>query len=154
MSRARMLLRLVLVIVAGWLLALAIFKKPDAPPASGPDTAVPPTTLALTQTNFEQEVLQSEQLVMVDFWAPWCGPCRQLTPTVNELAKDYAGRAKIANLNIDDHPDIPQRYEIEAIPALLFFRDGKLLGRMSGAHSKSDLAAKLDELLGKKKSAT
>lgn len=102
----------------------------------------------ITDANFKQLVLGSSQPVMVDCWAEWCGPCRALSPTVHELAADYKGRVLVGQLNVDDNTETPRQYEIEAIPTLLFFKDGKLVDTLVGTQSKQELAAKLDSLLG------
>ena len=104
--------------------------------------------IQLTDDNFEKEVLQSAQPVLVDFWAPWCGPCRMLTPIVEELAEEYSGKAKIAKLNTDDSPNAATRFNISAIPTMLFFKGGKVEKQLVGVHSKADIKKTLDELLG------
>src|SRR5947209_5644590 len=81
--------------------------------------------LTITASNFETEVLQATTPVLVDFWAPWCGPCRMVAPAVEEMATQYAGKLKVGKVNVDDHPAIAQRYGITGIPALLFFKGGE-----------------------------
>lgn len=100
----------------------------------------------ITDANFA-EILNTDMPVMVDFWATWCGPCRALAPTVEELAGEYAGKAVIGKCNVDDCDDLPMKYGIRSIPTLLFFKNGELVDRLVGAASKSDIAAKIDALL-------
>jgi len=83
-----------------------------------------PNVLELTDQNWEQEVVKSDKPVLVDFWAPWCGPCRQLIPTMERLADRYAGKAKIGKVNIDDSPEVSVKYGISGIPIVLLFKDG------------------------------
>ena len=97
------------------------------------------TPLTLTTSNFAQEVLQTASPVLVDFWAPWCGPCRLIGPVVEELATQYAGQLKVGKLNVDEHPEIAQRYGISGIPALLFFDQGQVVDTVVGAVPKSVL---------------
>lgn len=97
----------------------------------------------LTDANFESEVLKSDQPVLVDFWAPWCGPCRQLTPIVEDLARDYAGKVKVAKLNTDDHDRAPQRYDIMSLPTLLVFKGGQVAGKIIGAVPRSKIETEL-----------
>ena len=100
-----------------------------------------------TDDTFDKEVLESAQPVLVDFWAPWCGPCRMLTPIIEELAKEYAGKAKIGKLNTDEHPGVPGRFRISAIPTILFFKCGKMVEQRVGVQSKADIKKLLDGLL-------
>jgi len=95
--------------------------------------------ITVTAGNFDSEVLQSDSPVLVDFWAPWCGPCRVIAPAVEELATEYDGKLKVGKLNVDDHPAIAQNYGITGIPALLFFKDGKRVDTVVGAVSKDVL---------------
>ena len=87
----------------------------------------------ITAENFETEVLQAEEPVLVDFWAPWCGPCRVIGPLVEELTAQYAEKLKVGKLNVDDHPSIAQQYGITGIPALLFFKGGTVIDTVVGA---------------------
>lgn len=104
--------------------------------------------VTLTDANFEEEVLQSDQPVLVDFWATWCAPCRAIAPTIEELAADFDGRAKIAKLDVDDNPQTAMQFNVRSIPTLLFFKDGKVAGQQAGAVPKKQLASKLEELVG------
>jgi thioredoxin 1 len=97
----------------------------------------------LTNENFEQEVSQFPGTVMVDFWAPWCGPCRMVAPIVEELAKEYQGKAKVAKLNTDEAPDIAGRYGIRSIPTMMFFKNGEVVQQMVGAYPKGKIVEKL-----------
>ncbi|MBW3597963.1 MAG: thioredoxin [Planctomycetes bacterium] len=101
-----------------------------------------------TDANFESEVLQSSQPVLVDFWAPWCAPCRQLTPVVEQLAQENAGSVKIGKVNVDDNQGVAGKYGIMGIPALLFFKNGEVVQKLSGAQPKHKLQEVLDELKG------
>ena len=89
--------------------------------------------LEVTDDSFEKEVLQSEQPVLVDFWAAWCGPCRMIAPTVEALANDYVGKAKIAKVNVDENANIPAKYGIRGIPTLLIFNNGQVKEQLVGA---------------------
>lgn len=102
--------------------------------------------LKVTDSNFN-DILATDKLVMVDFWATWCGPCRAIAPFVEELAKEYEGRAVIAKCNVDECQEVPVQYGIRNIPTLLFFKNGQLVDKMVGAAPKSDLAKKIDSLL-------
>lgn len=97
--------------------------------------------------NFENEVLKSDKPVLVDFWAPWCAPCRMIAPAVEQLAAEYDGKAKVGKLNIDESPAVAQRYRVMSIPTLLVFKDGKPVGQAIGAIRKEQIAAMLDKEL-------
>jgi thioredoxin 1 len=101
-------------------------------------------TLTFTDAGFDSDVLQSDKPVLVDFWAEWCGPCRMMTPTIDAVATDYAGKAKIGKLNVDDNGQTAMRYQIRGIPALLLFKGGKVVDQRVGAVGKSDLQKMLD----------
>lgn len=103
--------------------------------------------VTLTDQNFESEVLQSAVPVVVDFWAAWCGPCRLLSPIVEDLAAEFAGKAKVAKLNVDEYPDLATQYQIQAIPTLLFFQGGNAVDESIGVATKRTLSAKLNVLL-------
>ena len=101
----------------------------------------------VSDDNFESEVLQSPQPVLVDYWAEWCGPCKMIAPVLDEIAAEYDGRVKIAKLNIDDNPNTPPRYGIRGIPTLMLFKDGEVEATKVGAVSKSQLTAFIDSNL-------
>jgi thioredoxin 1 len=101
----------------------------------------------VTDATFEQEVLKAPRPVMVDFWAPWCGPCRMVAPIVEELAKEYDGKVNFVKLNTDDNPIIASRYSIRSIPTLLVFKGGEPVGQIIGFRPKSDLRRRLDAAL-------
>ncbi len=103
--------------------------------------------IEITDSNFEEVVLQSDKPVLVDFWAEWCGPCRMVGPVVEELAKDYEGKAVIGKVNVDENPNISVEFGIRNIPALLFFKNGEVVDKQIGAVPKSVLAEKLDKQL-------
>lgn len=101
-------------------------------------------TIEVTDSTFDQEVLQTQQPVMVDFGANWCPPCRAISPLVDTLAEEYAGKAKIAKLDVDTNPVITARYGVRNLPTLLFFKDGKLVDKIVGAVPKRQMAEKLN----------
>ncbi|MBT8401050.1 MAG: thioredoxin [Rhodothermia bacterium] len=104
--------------------------------------------VTLTDQNFQEEVLNSGEPVLVDFWAAWCGPCRIIAPVIEELAGEFEGRAKIAKMDVDENPQIPMNLGIRSIPTLLFFKDGKVVDQLVGAAPKKMLSEKLDNLVG------
>jgi thioredoxin 1 len=101
----------------------------------------------LSDSTFDEEVKSSEEPILVDFWAEWCGPCKMLTPTLEEISADYAGRLKIAKLNVDDAPDTARRFEVMSIPTLLLFKDGEPSLRIVGAKGKGQLLQEIDPFL-------
>ncbi len=101
----------------------------------------------ISDANFDTEVLQSSVPVLVDFWAPWCGPCRMLAPTIDELSAQYNGKAKILKLNTDENPNSAVKYRINSIPNLIFFKDGKPVNQLVGAVDKSKIQEALDTLI-------
>jgi len=101
----------------------------------------------VTDSTFEQEVLRASKPVLVDFWAPWCGPCRMVAPVVEELAVEYDGKVEFVKLNTDDNPNTAVKYGIRSIPTLLVFKDGQPVGQIIGFRPKSDLKQRLDAVL-------
>jgi thioredoxin 1 len=102
----------------------------------------------ITDANYEQEVLQSKVPVMVDLWAEWCGPCRMIAPIVDEIAEEYAGKVKVGKFDTDANRQTATQLGIQAIPTLLFFKDGQIVKKLVGLQAKKDLKAVLDGLLG------
>ena len=100
----------------------------------------------INTATFEQAVLQSPVPVLVDFWAPWCGPCRMISPILDEIAREGAGRFLVAKVNVDEEPALMQRFNIRGIPALLFFSGGELRGQIAGLTAKRNIVTKLEEL--------
>jgi len=103
--------------------------------------------LEVTDATFDQEVLRSEQPVLVDFWAVWCGPCKAIAPIVDGIAATYAGRLKVAKVNVDEHSATPSRYGIRGIPALLFFKGGKVADQVVGYVPQEVIEEKVKRLL-------
>lgn len=101
-------------------------------------------TLTFNDTSFDQDVLNSDVPVLVDFWAEWCGPCRMMSPTVDAFASDYAGKVKVGKLNVDDNMGVASRYNIRGIPTLLLFKGGKVVEQRVGAVGKSELQKMVD----------
>lgn len=101
----------------------------------------------VTDDTFEAEVLQAQQPVLVDYWAEWCGPCKMIAPILDEVAKEYTGKLKVAKLNIDENQDTPAKYGIRGIPTLMLFKGGNIEATKVGALSKSQLAAFIDSHL-------
>ena len=101
----------------------------------------------VTDANFETEVLKSEKPTLVDFWAVWCGPCKQIAPTVDALADEYAGKLNVAKMDIDHHQIIPQQYGVRSIPTLLIFKGGKVVGQLVGAMPRAKMEAEIQKHL-------
>jgi thioredoxin 1 len=102
---------------------------------------------AVSKESWDADVLQATGVVMIDFWAEWCGPCRLVSPIVDELAKEYSGRVRIMKLNTDENPEVAGRYQIMGIPTLMFFKDGKVVDKLVGALSKAQYKEKIENLL-------
>ena len=102
--------------------------------------------VTITDANYEQYA-NSGQLVMIDFWAPWCGPCRAIAPVIDELAKEYEGKAIIGKLNVDENPEVCEEFGIRNIPTIIFIKNNVLLDKQVGGSTKSSLASKIDMFL-------
>jgi thioredoxin 1 len=98
---------------------------------------------AVTLDTFDKDVLESEIPVLVDFWAPWCGPCRQIAPSVDAIAEEFAGKAKVYKVNVDEQPEIASRYGVQSIPTLTIFKGGKVADQLVGALPKAVISQKL-----------
>jgi thioredoxin 1 len=107
------------------------------------------SNLALSSAQFEQEVLGSDVPVLIDFWAEWCGPCKAIGPSIEQLSAEYAGRAKVYKVDVDSNGDIAMKYGIMSIPALVVFKGGKEVDRMVGAAPKAQIAALLDRAISR-----
>jgi thioredoxin 1 len=103
--------------------------------------------MTITESNFQSEVLDSKQPVLIDFWAEWCGPCRMVGPVVEELAGDYAGKAKVGKIDVDNQQKLAENFGVSSIPTLLVIKGGKVVNGRVGVGSKADLAKMLDEAL-------
>jgi thioredoxin 1 len=103
-------------------------------------------TIDLNESNFENEVTKSDKPVIVDFWAEWCGPCKMIAPLLDEIAKEKSGAVKIAKVNVDQNQSLSSKYNIRAIPSLLFFKNGQLRDQVTGMTSKKDLLGRIDAL--------
>jgi thioredoxin 1 len=101
----------------------------------------------VTDANWDADILKADKPVLVDFWAPWCGPCRMVAPIVEELADEYAGKVEFRKLNTDDNPVTAMKYGIRSIPTLLVFKEGQPVGQIVGFRPKSDLKRRLDSVL-------
>lgn len=98
-----------------------------------------------TDANFKSEVLESDKLTVIDFWAEWCGPCRAIGPVIEELAKDYEGTVNIGKVNVDHNPEISMNYGITSIPAILFIKGGEVVDKLVGAQPKGNFIKKIDQ---------
>src|SRR5579862_616694 len=105
------------------------------------------SAVVLTDANFQSEVLDSQQPVLVDFWAPWCGPCKMLTPTIDAVATEYSGKVRVGKLNTDDNPQTASSYNISAIPTVLVFKGGKIVDRFVGLVNKDKITSSLNTQL-------
>ena len=105
------------------------------------------TILEIEDGNFEEEVLKSDKPVLVDFWAPWCGPCKAMTPIIEELAAEFEGKVKIAKCNVDDNPVTPGKFEVKAIPTLIFFKDGNVTDQITGMVTKAKIEDAINNML-------
>ncbi|MEZ7883934.1 Thioredoxin 1 [bioreactor metagenome] len=103
--------------------------------------------IAVNDANFNEIVINSDKPVLVDFWAPWCGPCRMIAPIVDELAVEYEGKAVIAKCDVDSSSDVPVKYGIRNIPTILFFKNGELKDKIVGSTTKANIIAKLNALM-------
>jgi len=112
-----------------------------------PSVNMPDHPVNVTDGAFGNEVLSFPGIVLVDCWAPWCGPCKMVAPILDQLAAEYAGRIKIAKLNVDENPGIASRYETRSIPTMLFFKGGQLVNRLVGAHPKNQIEQHIHPLL-------
>jgi thioredoxin 1 len=104
--------------------------------------------ITFTDANFDQEVLQSKIPVVVDFWAPWCAPCRIVSPIIDELAKEYEGKVKVGKMNVDENNQTAGQYGVMSIPSIVFFKNGKPVRTMIGAQSKENYKQAIEETLG------
>src|SRR6476619_7750891 len=102
--------------------------------------------ITLNESNFDREVNNSDKPVLVDFWAEWCGPCKMIAPLIEEIAKEKAGSVKVAKVNVDDNQSLSMKYNVRAIPALLFFKNGQLRDQVIGMTSKKDLLGRVEAL--------
>ena len=105
-----------------------------------------PNVLNLTDSNFESELSKTTLPVLVDFWAPWCGPCIQLSPVIDEIANERVGKAVVAKVNVDESQALAGKFRVNSIPALLFFKGGQPVGQLVGRQPKSEILAKLDAI--------
>lgn len=103
--------------------------------------------LHLDNSNFKKEIIQSNIPALVDFWATWCGPCKMISPLIDEIAKEYEGKLKVSKINVDDAPEIASQFGIMSIPTLLFFKNGEVVNQITGAVSKGVLREKIDDIL-------
>ena len=103
--------------------------------------------MTFTAENFQREVLEYQGVALVDFWAPWCGPCRMVAPTIDELAEEYAGKAKIGKVNTDENQELAAKYSVMSIPTMIIFKNGQVVDQITGAYPKNILKSRLDQWL-------
>jgi thioredoxin 1 len=103
--------------------------------------------IEINETSFDQEVMSSSKLVLVDFWAPWCGPCKMLSPIIDEISSEYDGKAKICKVNTDENMSLSAKFQITSIPCLILFKNGEVLQKIIGFKSKSDIKKVIDAAL-------
>jgi thioredoxin 1 len=106
-----------------------------------------PEPMVVSDANFEDEIMKADTPALVDFWAAWCGPCRAIAPVVEELARDFEGKVKVAKMNVDENPKTPVKFGIRAIPTLIVFKDGQVMEQITGAVSKSIIEGALNKAL-------
>lgn len=122
-------------------------KCPKETPRGGAQSKMGNQIIHVTDSTFEQKVLNSSRPVMVDYWAEWCGPCRMIAPILDEIAGEYADKLTVAKLNIDENQSVAARYAVRGIPTLMIFKDGSVAGTKVGALSKSQLSAFIDSVI-------
>lgn len=103
--------------------------------------------ITLSEQNFKEEVLDHSGVSLVDFWAPWCGPCKMIAPVIDELSQEYAGKVKIGKVNTDENMQLSSKYNIMSIPTMIIFKDGKVVDQITGAYPKPVLKSRLDNWL-------
>lgn len=106
-----------------------------------------PNTVELTDDNFDTEIVQHKGLSLVDFWAPWCGPCRMVAPAVEAIAAEYTGKLKVGKVNTDEAPEVSAKFGIRSIPTIMLFRDGEIVDQIIGALPKDQIAKKVEQAL-------
>jgi thioredoxin 1 len=104
-------------------------------------------SIEINESNFEQEVLSSDRPVLVDFWAPWCGPCKMLSPVIEEIASEYNGKAKVCKVNADENMELSTKFQITSIPCLILFKNGEVFQRVVGFRQKGDIEKLIDSAL-------
>lgn len=109
------------------------------------------TAVSVMTTDFNEKVLQNNKIVLVDFWAPWCGPCKMMGPVIDELAKDYTGKADVVKINVDENPELAARYRVSSIPTLMIFKQGEVVDRIVGLTPKAGLADKINKQISSNK---
>lgn len=105
------------------------------------------SSITITANNFESEVLQSQVPVLIDFWAPWCGPCKMLGPVIDQIGDEYSGRVKVGKINVDEEGALAEQHGISSIPALFLYKDGELAGQKTGAAPKHDIVSLFKNLI-------